>query len=661
MQKQRSTAWRGLCAAVALVVWASAAVGVPLDERGEIRLGLRAYTGVRIGTERTSFTDEMRDISFIDPASGALRTESMRVESRTFPQSSAGHMRQHRYFVEIQLNHDLRRLVREGFGPLALLNHLPFKVSDLKYVIVFRGEAEGIYDYGPREYRTASQFFEVTSTLGDRVDPRLVSISRRRLRRLGVHRERLFQASVDAQIGDLFMRLGRQILVWGETDAFRLLDNINPTDSSFGGFLIPLDERRVPLDMVRLNYYFGTPDRVPLLGRLPAFARLPFYEMYIEGFAAVDNAVGFVPGTPGGSPWALPNSVTPDPDVKSILRPPARTLSDARWGFQLKFNTPIPLIGDATLGFAYYRTFFDVPAVDVHVLRGNRGPALPSLFPDDDPHNAGFPPDGVPGFSNQVGRSVKAFQVAPKVEVIGTTSTFVVPAGISRRLFLSGEPVIRTELAYFHGEPRWKQSDIDPFMVFVKECSGPDVPTGTECAGGARTGDSWNFVLGIDTNQFIRFLNPHQSFFISTQFFYKHLNGAIPRRPIDLNGDGIRDFQFRHQSEGEVIPVVENRISPPFGTGFPRDLALAHNPADQYLQTLLISTSYYSGQVNPSLTLFYDWSGSFVFQPALTLLRDPFRFTMSYSFLTANRLRGGSGTSLLRDRDNVLFQFEYVI
>ena len=62
---------------------------------------------------------------------------------------------------------------------------------------------------------------------------------------------------MDLSAGDFFVRAGRQILVWGETDAFRLLDYINPIDSSFGGFLISLDERRVPLDMIRASYRIG--------------------------------------------------------------------------------------------------------------------------------------------------------------------------------------------------------------------------------------------------------------------------------------------------------------------------------------------------------------------------------------------------------------------
>src|SRR5262249_45834357 len=155
--------------------------------------------------------------------------------------------------------------------------------------------------------------------------------------------------------------------------------------------------------------------------------------------------------------------------------------------------------------------------------------------------------------------------------------------------------------------------------------------------------------------QFIRWLNPNQSFFITTQFFYKHLNAAIPRTPIPRQPPGTFD--------GEVLPVPQYYIRPRIlaPSAGAAQAVFVHNPIAQYLQTLLISTSYYSGQISPSLTFFYDWSGSFVMLPQITFSRDPFRFSMSYSYLTANTFKGASGVSLLSDRDNILFQFEYVI
>jgi hypothetical protein len=604
-------AWGLVClSAIGFAFHAGTARGATIDERGEIKLGLRTYVSARIGSEETD------------------RVSNSTLRSETFPHSPAGHLRQNRYFVEAEFDHNLRRLVREGFGPLSLLNDLPFKVSDLKYHLVFRGEGEGIFDFGPREFRTATQGFPITSASGVQIDPRIVRKDRRRLRRLLVHRERLFQAFFDAQFGDLFIRFGRQILAWGETDAFRLLDNINPVDNSFGGFLISLDERRVPLDMLRANYYVGT------LG--------PLSEIFVEGYAAVDKEVGWFPGANVHySAWALPNLGAPSADVRTVYKRPPASISSARGGFQVKFNAPMPGLGDATFGVAHYYTYFDTPGLENRVLRGPI-PGVPEIYPDTDPDGAGFPDD----IDRPVGGRVKAIQSPPRTQVTGATSTFVIPSRYARRIGLGGEPVIRTELAYFRDEPRFRQLNVDPFLIAAQpECLR--APIGTECSGGRRLGDSWNFVLGIDMNQFIRPLNPRQSFFISTQFFYKHLKGAAKRQPISGFPAQVLD--------GEVLPVPEFFLQ---GTGQP---VFIHHPVDQFLQTLLVSTSYFSGQVSPSLLMLYDWSGGFVVAPGVQFIRDPFRFSMSYNYLEASRLKGASGVSLLRDRDNILFQFEYVI
>ena len=163
-------------------------------------------------------------------------------------------------------------------------------------------------------------------------------------------RNRLFQAYVEADVGKLFLRFGRQILAWGETDVFRLLDNINPLDNSFGGFLVPLDERRVPLDMLRASYSIG------------AIPGTPFFETFLEGFAAIDNKVGYSPGIPIGSPWSLPNFV-PSATQLTLTQTPSRTFEDIRGGMQLKFMASVPLIETATFGLAHYYTYLDNPAV----------------------------------------------------------------------------------------------------------------------------------------------------------------------------------------------------------------------------------------------------------------------------------------------------------
>ena len=50
--------------------------------------------------------------------------------------------------------------------------------------------------------------------------------------------------------------------------------------------------------------------------------------------------------------------------------------------------------------------------------------------------------------------------------------------------------------------------------------------------------------------------------------------------------------------------------------------------------------------------------GAWVVQPGVTLVRDPFRFTMDYTLIESPL--GAGQISALRDRDNVRFQAEYV-
>jgi hypothetical protein len=276
---RRALRWGHRClffAALGSLCLAGIAHGAAVDEQGDINIGVRAYTAARIGTQDT----DVKICNLIggktvcggsNGAPGSLAPPPARVvkKSLTFPISPAGHMRQQRSYIEAELDHNLGRLLQDGFGPFALFDDLPFTFKKFKYHLTYRGEYEGVYDYGPAEYRTHYQYNNpllVPSFSGNFPD---IGQARRRLRSVAVFRNRLFQAYLETQVSNLMMRIGRQILSWGQTDAFRLLDNINPIDNSFGGFLVPLDERRVPLDMLLANYRIGK------VG--------PFYEAFLEG------------------------------------------------------------------------------------------------------------------------------------------------------------------------------------------------------------------------------------------------------------------------------------------------------------------------------------------------------------------------------------------
>ena len=616
-----------IASCLAALAAARFAFAVPLDADETIRLGVRTYVNARIGTQRT---DKLVTVSDTEPVVTTF-------DSQTFPYSPAGHLRQNRMFIEAQLDHDLGELMKKDFGPLSLLKDLPFKVTGLKYTLTYRGEFEGIYDWGPSEYSTSNSYRQLLENAAGEFNPPFtctlqacpnIPLARHNLHHLGGHRNRLFQAFFDIEFGELFIRAGRQILVWGETDVFRVIDNINPVDSSFGGFLIDLDERRVPLDMIRLNYGLGS------LG--------PLDEVFLEGYAAWDKSVSYYPGQLPGSAWAYPNlgqpnGVPPGSTQDYIIRPPL-SFAGTRGGARLVFNT----LG-ATWSVAHYYTYADQPLAQTCV-----GPRFPvqkiSTVPGGSGQIPGCPiaataqpitqPAGQPpGTFILLAPTAYAVLLPAKIQVSGLSGSYAIPAEVTGRAGLTGELIVRSELAYIKDEPIAAQTQLDPFTYLI---ASPN-PVQT---GGTLHADSINYVLGFDTNQFIHFLNPLNSFFISTQFFYKHIKKAPPDMVLPIPAEYVPS---QIPDLGAIRPVF------------------VHNYANQYVQTLLVSTSYLGGKVNPSFTLLYDWSGAVAVIPSVTLVHDPFRFTVQLNTIVAGSLKGNSGVSLLKDRDNVLFQLEYVI
>src|SRR5581483_11937959 len=262
------------------VLWCSSASAVFLDREETLRFNGRVYNRSSYATQKAS--DNTR-----------LQTPY-----------NDWNMLQNRTFVQLELRHNLTDLIfGRSAGLIAPLQYglLPFRLldpDDMDYFVTYRGEYDGVWDYGPDVFSER----QVRTSAGDRLD------TRQRLR----HRHRLFEAYVDYTKGPLFIRLGRQNLSWGETDVFRLLDQINPLDASFGGFLVALDERRVPLDMLRTVYGLGSQGS--------------FSEVDLEGYVALDNKVS--EAVPSGSPWATPNP----PGIRGFVKKPARNFTDARGG-----------------------------------------------------------------------------------------------------------------------------------------------------------------------------------------------------------------------------------------------------------------------------------------------------------------------------------------
>jgi len=592
-----------------------------LDDNGAMRLGLRAYTAVRFGTQQIGGE-----------------------EPYYFQPSGTGHLRQHRYFLQLDLEHDLLSYARSGYGLARAFGWLDLDL--LKYSLTYRGEREGIYDYGPSEYSNyRNQLLEFrrkvpagglaeASGLTQKLEHAYINQQVSRLHRIGDSRNRLFYAYLDVEKGPLFVRVGRQVLAWGETDVFRLLDNINPLDDSFGGFFIALDERRLPLDMLRGSWNFGT------IG--------PLSDMFLEGFVAQGNRVAQDPGIPNGSPWRPGAMGYPNPILNTRVDVP--DFWQVRGGARLVFTT-----ADVTWTLAHYYTYFDVPGAKL---------ILPGCPRDATGACTGL---ATPTFKNPI----YAIAEQPRIPVTGASATFPIEKIYS---------IVRAEVAYFNGESfnrqgrgnpednvyglgtpqanRLRDEDnthggLNPF-VFQRFL---DLSRQNAVKGTSLRLDTFNVALGLDVNRYIRFLNPTQTFFITTQMFYKHV--------FDSPGDLVLPVLHRNFGVNSNAPIVGTEG--PLAQGCvskkgkvrncalqPRFLALVD---DHFLNTLLITTSYAGGRIVPSLGTFYDWQGAWVVQPGVQFVRDPFRFIMDYTGVFGAPT-GQFGAVI--DRDNVRFQVEYV-
>jgi hypothetical protein len=252
---------------------AARAHALVLDDRGEMRLGMRAYTAVRIGTE-TMGGDS-------DPL--------------TFPGSGAGHIRQHRYFLELKLDHDIRRLAKTGWGVARAFDWLD--PDTLRYSLQYRGEGEGIYDYGPDEFhhqytKTLAVENDVPNIpalgLSSKVPPEFARQRVDRLRRIARQRHRFFLGYIDFEKGPVFIRIGRQILA-----------GARPTSSAARQHQSARRLVRRVLHRARRAAAAARHGARQL--SLPSIG--PIHDSFLEGFVALGNKVSTFPGIPPGSPW----------------------------------------------------------------------------------------------------------------------------------------------------------------------------------------------------------------------------------------------------------------------------------------------------------------------------------------------------------------------
>jgi len=555
----------GLCLALLLVGLTSEAEAFPIDENNTLSLGAKLQT-------RTTF-----------------RLQDAEKNGYTYPQDTkVGDLVQWRNLGVIEINHDLEELTQD----LDIL--WPFKKFEIqtKYRLVGRFMYEALYDVGSDGFKAVRDDDE------ENIDKFKQAYD-------------LWEFYFDFSRGPWFLRIGRQILAWGETDIFRLLDGINPLDNTFGGPFEDLDDRRIPLWMLRASYNLGN------LG--------PFYSSSIEGFWVPGNWDAKVaPWAPFGTPYMAPD---PEKSVygRLFVNQPAKEMSNSRWGGRLQwaFGT------DMNCSVAHYQSFLDAGSPYFVVTESV--------------------PAGRPLLDLSALRAIVEY---PSLQVTGGSMTY--SESMTNIVF-------RGEIAQFWDEPLFEISqngrpilaDYIPLAPAVLDAiavyAGEDprsfglygLPLSPQ-SGNIAKRNILRWMVGFDKMIWVRPLNRTSMFMTSFQYF----------------GQWIQDYH-----DGTILPAVipdkfvPNTVNQITGEPVPDYLQFPKVKETEHIVTALFNTNYLKGSLSPQMALAYDLRGVWLLLPSISYIREPFRFGIQYAGVVGNYTSFG----LVRDRDQIAFTFTYLL
>ncbi len=409
--------------------------------------------------------------------------------------------------------------------------------------------------------------------------------------RLGFLREMYIDATMPFDNGDeINFRVGRQQVVWGRTDLFRVLDVVNPVDYSIQNIYEELEDSRIPVGIFSAEYRAGAVGafddlNFQLIWNFEKFrpnflgqGGMP-YNILLAGdlFRALGNCwqngctvSNFATGL------ATEGNLATDFPAQTIG---IRNVNIPDWkadqgGFRIEgvFKS----VGFSVNFLSYYS---QLPS-----LRGGiptRNPFVGSTIPAAGCPPAAVSPDfalcplgfnpfdptDVPGALRTRG-FVPAFDVHfPRVNLVGGSADFYI------------DPIksaIRVEVAHTSGE---EFADTSQFRLFSES-------------------NVLRWVIGWDRPTYIRFLNPNRTFLLSAQLFGQHI--------------------LDHES-----------ITTPFGhqIGF-------QDWKDNYIATFLFQGFYANDRVLPRVITAYDTGAQAgVISPGVDwLVNDNWRITLAGNF-----------------------------
>ncbi|MGQ0621153.1 MAG: DUF1302 family protein [Panacagrimonas sp.] len=336
---------------------------------------------------------------------------------------------------------------------------------------------------------------------------------------------------------EIFFRIGKQQVIWGRTDLFRVLDIVNPIDYGRNNIYDENQDIRIPKWIATAEYRMG-----PALGLADFNMQLvwDFDQFRPVGIGqcgtanVVLDAACLFRGLKnlwdnGGtvSNFALnppivgqgPPSITTDfgPNQIGIRRAnlPSHNLSNTSYG--AKFEG---VAGPITFSLNAYFTRSGLPAL----TGGTKGP------PSENPFLA-IAPDGTAPY-------LIAFDIDfPRVKVFGGSLDFTID---------SLKTIHRIEFAYSQGEA-------------FADTNSPTL--GSES-------DVVRYVIGLDRLGFIKLLNPNRTFLFSGQLFGQHVLDYV-EKDGEFGTYGFADYEHNWIATLYIQTwYVQDRIQPKWVTAY---------------------------------------------------------------------------------------------
>ena len=408
----------------------------------------------------------------------------------------------------------------------------------------------------------------------DSWNDKLLAKSRENLNVDGKYWQVLKEAHVTWSPENFMLRIGKQIVAWGETDGFRLMDQINPLDQRRGFADVEFETTIVPIWLVRAEY--SVPVKPTWLKEL--------------GFEFVYNPnADFIPnqsistGNADGGIWA--------PNIH-----PGKG-SDLATTYFLTFPKPKRWEEGNEFAFRIRGVVMD-SVITLNAFYGRDNDYVARLIP---PFASPVPPNI---FASDGNLLLHLFEEAkyPLFRFVGATfSKDITPL---RASFLGGvSPVVRLETFYAFDNTFTFQNNLSPF---------PDQKF--------KKSDEFRGAIGVDWKVKIPLLNAKTYFTISPQFYYRR----------------IMDYPSLEESPAPLFLKTNN-----------------------YITSLMISTSYLHNKLNPSFFWLRDIDSKSDFF-RLQLVYDHsnnWHFTLGASLFDGKK--EGYGFNSFNEKNMIYFKVAY--